>query len=291
MSTSDLHKKLVSQGTRGRKNYSPIPWDQFFDSKIEVPTEDGSFNVYLKGTEGPILFLIHGGGYSGLTWACFAKSISRIIKCRIVAPDLRCHGKSGCRICFIHMGGAFAVHALCENVIPSFAAVAVIDVVEGSAMDALQGMKNVLRCRPSRFESVEKAVEWCIRSGYTSNLESARVSMPSQIKPVAVKESFTWRIDLSKTEPYWQSWFSGLSQKFLSITVPKLLLLAGIDRLDKELTIGHMQGKFQMIVLPRCGHAVQEDSPDRLADTVAMFLVRNRLAEAIADFHPVLPGC
>ena len=43
---------------------------------------------------------------------------------------------------------------------------------------------------------------------------------------------------------------------FLSVNVPKLLLLAGVDRLDKELMVGQMQGKFQMQVLPQCGHAV-----------------------------------
>ena len=37
-------------------------------------------------------------------------------------------------------------------------------------------------------------------------------------------------------------WFEGLSKLFLSCTVPKLLLLAGVDRLDKDLTIGQMQG-------------------------------------------------
>ena len=35
----------------------------------------------------------------------------------------------------------------------------------------------------------------------------------------------------------------------------------GVDRLDRDLTIGQMQGKFQMQVLPQCGHAVHEDQP------------------------------
>jgi protein phosphatase methylesterase 1 (EC 3.1.1.-) (PME-1). len=57
------------------------------------------------------------------------------------------------------------------------------------------------------------------------------------------EESYCWRIDLSQTEPYWTGWFQGLSCLFLSSPVQaKLLLLAGIDRLDKALTIGQMQG-------------------------------------------------
>lgn len=42
------------------------------------------------------------------------------------------------------------------------------------------------------------------------------------------KESFfTWRVELSKTEKYWEGWFRGLSALFLTCPVPKLLLLAG----------------------------------------------------------------
>ena len=90
--------------------------------------------------------------------------------------------------------------------------------------------------------------------------------------------------------------------------MPKLLLLAGIDRLDRELTVGQMQGKhktlffiknsaeyltsnfyfivgkFQMQVLPQCGHAVHEDVPDKVAEVVATFLVRNRLTTATNKF-------
>lgn len=53
---------------------------------------------------------------------------------------------------------------------------------------------------------------------------------------------YTWRIALEATSTFWSGWFEGLSAMFLHCTVPKLLLLAGIDRLDKELTIGQMQG-------------------------------------------------
>lgn len=37
-----------------------------------------------------------------------------------------------------------------------------------------------------------------------------------------------------------------------------------------------MQGKFQQTVMPKAGHAVQEDSPEELADTLANFSLRNR---------------
>lgn len=53
-------------------------------------------------------------------------------------------------------------------------------------------------------------------------------------------------------------WFKGLSSSFLACRTARLLVLAGTDRLDKELMIGQMQGKFQMEVIPEVGHMLQE---------------------------------
>lgn len=99
------------------------------------------------------------------------------------------------------------------------------------------------------------------------------------------KAKYKWRIDLSKTECHWPGWFKGLSSLFLNCSVPKLLILAGIDTLDRELTVGQMQGKFQMQVLPQCGHAVHEDVPEKVAEILASFMVRFKFAESTSDFH------
>lgn len=80
----------------------------------------------------------------------------------------------------------------------------------------------------------------------------------AQHKSTTNDKKYTWRIDLSKSEQYWSGWFENLSAKFLDLRVPKLLLLASIDGLDRALTVGQMQGKFQLQVLARCGHAVHE---------------------------------
>lgn len=71
-------------------------------------------------------------------------------------------------------------------------------------------------------------------------------------------KKYTWRIDLARSEKFWTGWFENLSDKFLDVPIPKLLILAGIDNLDKKLTVGQMQGKFQLSVLARSGHAVHE---------------------------------
>ncbi|XP_061753733.1 protein phosphatase methylesterase 1 isoform X2 [Nerophis ophidion] len=322
----------------------PMPGSFQSSSKMKM-------GIYCSGAHGPVLLLLHGGGHSALSWAVFTAVIISRINCRVVAMDLRAHGDSKVKhledlsadtmakdigkvvealygdnpppIMLIghSMGGAIAVHTAAANHIPSLLGLCVIDVVEGTAMDALNSMQNFLRSRPKIFKSLENAIEWSVKSGQIRNMESARVSMGGQVKKCeesssspgvsnsigealieeeedeegeeesnkkrmkeddqeTKKESiFTWRVDLSKTEKYWEGWFKGLSALFLTCPVPKLLLLAGVDRLDKDLTIGQMQGKFQMQVLSQCGHAVHEDAPEKVADALAAFMVRHKFTD------------
>lgn len=59
-------------------------------------------------------------------------------------------------------------------------------------------------------------------------VQSAMILITCTFDPQVKKESlYTWRIELSKTEMYWEGWFKGLSALFLTCPVPKLLLLAG----------------------------------------------------------------
>jgi protein phosphatase methylesterase 1 len=109
--------------------------------------------------------------------------------------------------------------------------------------------------------------------------------------PAVNSKKYTWRIDLSRSEKYWIGWFENLSDIFLNTPVPKLLILAGIDNLDKKLTIGQMQGKFQLQVLARTGHAVQEDQPHQVAETIGSYLIRNKFAKAKNEFSYVMPQC
>ena len=88
--------------------------------------------------------------------------------------------------------------------------------------------------------------------GTSKSSEAASISLPSQLKKQTAidRERFVWRTDLSRSSPYWKGWYQGLSELFLSLRIPKILMLAGTDRLDKTLLIGQMQGKFQMSLLP-----------------------------------------
>jgi protein phosphatase methylesterase 1 len=198
------------------------------------------------------------------------------------------------------MGGAIAVRLAAAGLIKSLVGLAVIDVVEGTALQSLSGMQSFLRGRPTSFRSLDQAIEWSIRSGQLRNIESAKVSMPGQLMRIDKTDTdgctddnvmYQWRVDLTSTEKYWKEWFQGLSSVLLSTSTPTILLLAGVDRLDKELTIGHMQGKFQMQVLSGCGHAVHEDVPDQVAKIVAGFMVRYKLAAPKESFQRISPAC
>lgn len=58
------------------------------------------------------------------------------------------------------MGGAISVHIAKNLLIPSLIGLTVIDVVEGTAMDALTSMQSFLRSRPTSFKTIQQAIEW-----------------------------------------------------------------------------------------------------------------------------------
>ncbi|KAJ9116347.1 hypothetical protein QFC22_004788 [Naganishia vaughanmartiniae] len=140
--------------------------------------------------------------------------------------------------------------------------VVVLDVVEGTAVEALPLMRNILSQRPTKFGSVEEAIQWHISSGAVRNLESAKISVPSLLVPLPNRaegaQDVVWRTDLMATAPYWEEWYKNLSSEFLAARAAKLLVLAGQERLDRELMVGQMQGKFQLEVLPDVGHYLHE---------------------------------
>jgi len=111
---SDLHKKMLGmmpgmppkaplpkrglgdsekKGPRGKKDFSLIPWTNYFDKYEDVIIDpDTRFRVYVKGNEGPAFFFLHGGGFSGLSWSLLSCSLINKIKCQCYSMDIRGHG-------------------------------------------------------------------------------------------------------------------------------------------------------------------------------------------------------
>lgn len=82
---------------------------------------------------------------------------------------------------------------------------------------------------------MEAAIKWSIQSTTLRKVESARVSIPPQLVEVEHKghQKYTWKVDLKQTEKFWHDWFKNLSHIFLSIKIPKILVTAEKERLDK----------------------------------------------------------
>jgi len=296
--TSEVPQNLLKENT----DISPVSWQHYFDTAddIAIPNKNCVFRVYQSGKDvsGNIFVFLHGGGHSAMSWALTTALLRD--QCRVLAFDSRGHGSTvtendddlsadtqsndvvdllltmhpdaGIILVGHSMGGAIAARAAASGKIKKLIGLVVIDVVEGTALLALSHMHSVLENRPTHFESLESAIQWSVNSGTLRNIESARISIPSQL--VESSGKFIWKTNLFKSETYWNGWFTNLSTIFLSAKVPKLLILAGTDRLDKDLTIGQMQGKFQLVLLPACGHVIQEDDPKKTADALIQFKTR-----------------
>ncbi|KAI1755080.1 Alpha/Beta hydrolase protein [Xylaria castorea] len=268
--------------------------------------------------QGPLFVMHHGGGSSGLSFAVVGDQIrKRLPSAGVFSLDARGHGSTTTipegqavdlsletlasdlstaiqltrremkwaelpPIVLVghSMGGAVVTElARSGRLGGAVLGLAVLDVVEGSAIDALQHMHTYLSTRPTGFPTLEAGIEWHTRSRTIRNSLSARTSVPSLLRRREGKPGDTrpwkWRTDLAATKPYWENWFVGLSGKFLAARGGKLLLLAGTDRLDTELTIGQMQGKYNLQVFPEAGHFIHEDLPEKIAISLVDFYRRN----------------
>ncbi|KAI1386993.1 protein phosphatase methylesterase [Hypoxylon trugodes] len=282
------------------------------------PKTSPTIHAYLTSPvgKGPLFVMHHGGGSSGLSFAVVADEIrKRLPTAGILSLDARGHGSTTCPegqpidlslktlahdvfttiletemqmkwedlpslILVGHSLGGAVVTELAKSgqLGKKLLGITVLDVVEGSAIDALQSMHTYLSTRPAGFATVESGIDWHIRTRTIRNSISARTSVPALLTHSDVAgdpRPWKWRTDLGATQPFWENWFVGLSKKFLGARGGKLLLLAGTDRLDTELTIGQMQGKYALQVFPEAGHFIHEDLPEKTAISLVDFYKRN----------------
>ncbi|CEI95242.1 Putative Alpha/beta hydrolase family domain-containing protein [Rhizopus microsporus] len=261
------------------QKYSPNEWQDYFDESINlnISRTNDVFRIYKTDSvkpDGPLFLMHHGAGSSGLSFGWVAKHIKELTKGEygVIAIDCRGHGATKTED-ELDFSLELVVNVAHKRVLKNIMGVTVIDVVEGSAIDALSSMTRILNSRPKQFNTYEQAIQWSIQSNTLMNLASAKLSIPPLL--TSADNKLKWITDLSKTQPYWSEWFTGLSEKFLNSGTAKLLILAGTDRLDKPLIIGQMQGKFQLEIFTDSGHFVQEDVPMKTATCLIEFFRRN----------------
>jgi protein phosphatase methylesterase 1 len=164
------------------------------------------------------------------------------------------------------MGGALAARAAAAaaatGALPTLRGVALLDIVEGTALAAAPAMRAALAARPARFPDAFAARAWARAS------PAASPSLLSQLVPAPDgAHGLVWRTPLLETAQFWDGWFRcvcvcvypyttslcalscadtpghrrGLGDVFLGLRHPKLLLLADTDRLDAQLMVAQMQ--------------------------------------------------
>ncbi|CAG8433708.1 10416_t:CDS:2 [Diversispora eburnea] len=287
---------IISDNQNNENNENNEILEEILEEILDEEEEEGKSGISTMSTTTlnhnvPLFIMHHGAGSSGLSFALCSSHIKRLMdnKCTIFSYDCRDDNDLSLerlsqdlvdvlKAAFddeVVKKRCVVSHVASKRLVPSMTCLAVIDVVEGSALEALKGMLPFLRNRSTEFKSIEDAIEWSINSGTVHNPESARIStFPLLIEKIENKESthdegvnkYVWRTDLVTTQKYWEEWFTGLSEKFLSARAAKLLILAGTDRLDKPLTIAQMQ---------ESGHMIQEDAPEKTASTLTDFWKRN----------------
>eukprot|EP00884_Botryococcus_braunii_P014509 jgi/Botrbrau1/23059/Bobra.0243s0002.1 len=297
----------------------PLPWQDFFTNKWELnlPERKGSFNVYSAGEEGPVIFCLHALGYTGLSWALLAPFLKS--KYRIVAMDQRGHGETVTAddgdmnsetraadvIAVWHsllgkeqpptvlvghaMGGADAIRIAASGEIPSLEGLVCLDVVvwEGTEPVCLPHMMAVVEGRQPQFDSLQAAISWACTSGRTKNPDAARVSFPSMLREVPNVEAgehgtkWVWRTNASATRPFWVEWYDNLGPTFLSVRVPRLVLMSREGRFTNDLVVAQMQGKYQLQMLPLAGYAIHEDDPELIAQKLEDFMTFFQVGERV----------
>lgn len=82
--------------------FAPISAEGYFSSaaQVAVPSRNLDARVYYTPpafADGTVLVCHHGAGYSGLSFACFAREVGSMTRgeCGVLALDARRHGASG----------------------------------------------------------------------------------------------------------------------------------------------------------------------------------------------------
>lgn len=173
-----FHIPKPTSAAPSSSKYDPAPWNEYFDTRDKI---NGQIPVYHAGSKGHVFLCLHGAGHSAMTFAALARILKQDpYNSTVVSFDFRGHGDHYCEgeteltqanliaetitalkytvekyptqsiIVVGHsMGGSIATKTvdliLKEHKEEEWAThvkgVFIIDVVEGSAMDALPFME------------------------------------------------------------------------------------------------------------------------------------------------------
>ncbi|RYG79385.1 MAG: hypothetical protein EON59_16315 [Alphaproteobacteria bacterium] len=58
-----------------------------------------------------------------------------------------------------------------------------------------------------------------------------------------------------------------------------MLIITSPDKLDEDLLVAQMQGKFETRIVLGAGHVIHEDAPDKTAEGILHFISRHGLTK------------
>ena len=165
----------VVPGAQKQDPYGPLPWSDFFDEHEMIENE---VPLYRAGNKGHMFVCLHGAGHSAMSFAAFAEKMKT--DSMVYAFDFRGHGKHYCEnetdlheetliqdtlrvlnyihtknptkainLCGHSMGGSIATKTAWRitqdmkdtKLYKALVSLFIIDVVEGTAMEALPFME------------------------------------------------------------------------------------------------------------------------------------------------------
>ncbi|RCK66604.1 Protein phosphatase methylesterase 1 [Candida viswanathii] len=300
--TNSVPKKSNPKDSQILEKYNEFKHTQFTEEFYETDLGD-KFKTYYKPAtipDGAVIVGLHGAGSSSMTFANLVNHI-KDESLSIFLFDIRGHGGSTTTtddfsldtmvkdtqfvltkfISKYNPSSLFLLgHSLGGSIFSKFVNVypddkykglILLDIVEEAAVQSLNAMPQFIERRPKSFDSISRAILWHMNF-LLFNEKSAELSVPDLFT-----DDLTWKTDLLVTQPYWSSWFAGLSENFLSFKGAKLLILSTHETLDKKLMIGQMQGKYQLVVFKnneKSGHFVHEDLPNHVAVCLTDYIKR-----------------
>lgn len=290
------------------------------DTEIEIKT----LYRPPKNKSAPILICHHGAGSSAMTFWNLANDAYNELGYGSFLYDARGHGDStesdhldlslealtnDCKFVlqeFVRrhkpesiltlvghsLGGAVFTNFLTTQYDPNefngvvVSGLVVIDIVEELAIRALLTTESFIGRMPRSFATYTDSIQWHLDSRLLNNYESAKISVCHLLKRGSGERLF-WKCNFNQLPKFWNTWFPGLSKNFIVSTngaVSKLLLLSTNETLDKELMIGQMQGKYQLIVFnksSKTGHFLQEDACKQTLLSILDFIRRIELTNKL----------
>lgn len=189
--------------------YEPLGWNDFFEQRLMF--EDLT-PVYISGDKGPILFCLHGLGLSAMSFSALAaelkesvtlvtfdwrghgeslkESLEDFSQVTLLADALAVlrfvtsiapYSDRSIIICGHSMGGAMAAKLVqsighdpaLQSLYLRIKSLFVIDVVEGTALEALPMMEQIVKTRPKDFDSLTEVIKYGHSNRLSKHIDAA----------------------------------------------------------------------------------------------------------------------